>query len=107
MVGLLIKELIVRGNLAHCLIVCPGSLVEQWQDELYRRFGINFEIMTNDKFEAAWTGNWFLKNEFAIAKYDKLARNEDIQAKLFARDCHYDLVICERSGQDVGDVLRW
>ena len=33
MAGLLIKELIARGDLKLCLIVCPGSLAEQWQDE--------------------------------------------------------------------------
>ena len=38
MAGLLIKELIVRGDLHRCMIVCPGNLAEQWQDELYRRF---------------------------------------------------------------------
>ncbi|HLK59367.1 MAG TPA: SNF2-related protein, partial [Chthonomonadaceae bacterium] len=38
MTGLFIKELLIRGDLKRCLIVCPGSLVEQWQDELYRRF---------------------------------------------------------------------
>src|SRR5256885_8154182 len=37
MAGLLIKELIARGDLKRCLIVCPGSLAEQWQDELYPR----------------------------------------------------------------------
>ena len=37
MAGLLIKELIARGDVQRCLIVCPGSLVEQWQDELYRQ----------------------------------------------------------------------
>ena len=34
MAGLFIKELIIRGDLERCLIVAPGSLVEQWQDEL-------------------------------------------------------------------------
>ena len=29
MTGLLIKELIARGDLQRCLIVCPGNLVEQ------------------------------------------------------------------------------
>jgi superfamily II DNA or RNA helicase len=38
MAGLLIKELIARGDLQRCLVVCPGSLAEQSQDELYRRF---------------------------------------------------------------------
>jgi SNF2 family DNA or RNA helicase len=47
MAGLLIKELIARGDLHRCLIVCPGSLAEQWQDELYRRFHLPFEILTS------------------------------------------------------------
>jgi SNF2 family DNA or RNA helicase len=38
MAGLFIKELTARGDLQRCLIVCPSSLAEQWQDELYRRF---------------------------------------------------------------------
>lgn len=38
MAGLLMKEMIARGDLHRCLVVCPGSLAEQWQDELYRRF---------------------------------------------------------------------
>jgi len=32
MAGLLIKELLIRGDLERCLVVAPGSLVEQWQD---------------------------------------------------------------------------
>ena len=51
MAGLLMKELIARGDLQRCLVVCPGSLAEQWQDELYRRFHLPFEILTNDKLE--------------------------------------------------------
>jgi SNF2 family DNA or RNA helicase len=43
MAGLFIKELIARGDLQRCLIVCPGSLAEQWQDELHRRFQLPFE----------------------------------------------------------------
>ena len=72
MAGLLIKELIARGDLQRCLIVCPGSLAEQWQDELYRRFHLPFEILTNDKLEAARTGNWFLETNLVIARLDKL-----------------------------------
>ena len=97
MAGLLIKELIARGDLKRCLIVCPGSLAEQWQDELDRRFHLPFEILTNDKLEAARTGNWFLENNLAIARLDKLSRNEDVQAKLSAPECFYDLVVCDEA----------
>ena len=97
MAGLFIKELIARGDLQRCLVVCPGSLAEQWQDELYRRFQLPFEILTNDKLEAARTGNWFLENNLVIARLDKLSRNEDVQDKLRAPDCGWDLVVCDEA----------
>jgi SNF2 family DNA or RNA helicase len=97
MAGLLIKELIARGDLKRCLIVCPGSLAEQWQDELSNRFYLPFEILTNDKLESARTGNWFLETDLAIARLDKLSRNEDVQQKLSAPDCRYDLIVVDEA----------
>jgi SNF2 family DNA or RNA helicase len=97
MAGLLIKELIARGDLQRCLIVCPGSLAEQWQDELYRRFHLPFKILTNDNLESAHTGNWFLETNLVIARLDKLSRNEDVQLKLQAPDCRWDLVVCDEA----------
>src|SRR5438105_4828715 len=97
MAGLFIKELIARGDLQRCLVVCPGSLAEQWQDELYRRFHLPFEILTNDKLEAARTGNWFLETNLVIARLDKLSRNEDVQQKLSTPDCRWDLIVCDEA----------
>ena len=97
MAGLLIKELIARGDLQRCLVVCPGSLAEQWQDELYRRFNLPFEILTNDKLEAARTGNWFLETPLVIARLDKLSRNEDVQHKLQAPEAGWDLIVCDEA----------
>jgi superfamily II DNA or RNA helicase len=95
MTGLLIKELIARGDLQRCLIVCPGNLVEQWQDELDRRFHLPFEIMTNDALESARTGNWFNETSLAICRLDKLSRNENVQAKLQQTD--WDLIVCDEA----------
>ena len=95
MAGLLTKELDVRGDLQRCMIVCPGNLVEQWQDELFRRFHLPFEIMTNDKLEAARTGNWLRENPLVICRLDKLSRDEDVQAKLLETD--WDLIVCDEA----------
>lgn len=95
MTGLLIKELIARGDIYRCLIVCPGNLVEQWQDELSRRFHLPFEIMTNDKYESARTGNWFGENPLALCRLDKLSRNDDVQEKLRTTD--WDLIVCDEA----------
>src|SRR3989454_152864 len=95
MAGLLIKELRIRGDLQRCLIVCPGSLVEQWQDELQRRFHLPFDILTNDKLEVAGSGNWFGETPLVICRLDKLSRNEDVQAKLGQTD--WDLVVVDEA----------
>lgn len=95
MAGLLIKELIARGDVQKCLIVCPGNLVDQWQDEMDIKFHLPFEIMTNDKLEATRTGNWFNENPLAICRLDKLSRNEDVQEKLKGSD--WDLIICDEA----------
>lgn len=105
MAGLLIKELIARGDLQRCLIVCPGSLAEQWQDELYRRFQLPFDILTNDKLEAARTGNWFMETNLVIARLDKLSRNEEVQLKLQAPDCRWDLVVCDEAHKMAATVF--
>ncbi len=95
MAGLLIKELLIRGDLKRCLVVCPGSLVEQWQDELLQRFHLHFEILTSDKLESTATGNWFAENPLAICRLDKLSRDEEVRAKLEVTD--WDLVVVDEA----------
>ena len=56
MAGLLIRELIVRGDVRRCLICAPGSLTEQWQDELWEKFQLDFTIMTREMVETSRGG---------------------------------------------------
>src|SRR5258707_12723355 len=51
MAGLLIKELLIRGDLDRCLIGAPGSLAEQWQDELKEKFDLTFDIVSREQIE--------------------------------------------------------
>jgi hypothetical protein len=57
MVGLYSKELMIRGDVKRCLIVCLGMLVDQWQDELDQKFQLSFDILTRDMLEASRSGN--------------------------------------------------
>jgi stress response protein YsnF len=95
MTGLLIKELLIRGDLHRCLIVAPGNLVEQWQDELQRRFHLTFEILTNDRIEASASGNAFAEIPLCIARLDKLSRDELVQERL--RQSEWDLVVVDEA----------
>jgi superfamily II DNA or RNA helicase len=95
MAGLLIKELIVRGDLARCMIVVPGSLVEQWQDELGQKLGLEFEIITRDSIDASRTGNPFAEKNLIICRLDQLSRNPELQAKLEQTD--WDLIVMDEA----------
>ena len=96
MAGLLIKELLIRGSLERCLIIAPGSLVEQWQDELSEKFDLAFDILSREQAEAAVTGNPFVEKPRLIARLDMLARNDELKAKLEAAPV-WDLVVCDEA----------
>lgn len=95
MAGLLIKELIARGDVVRCLVCAPGGLVEQWQDEMQQKFGLGFRIMTREHIEASLTGNPFAEESLVIGRLDQMARNEDVLARL--ADTEWDLVICDEA----------
>ncbi|MBT7692488.1 MAG: DEAD/DEAH box helicase family protein, partial [Gemmatimonadales bacterium] len=108
MAGLLIRELMLRGDVARCLVVAPGSLVEQWQDELWEKFGLDFELMSRGAVEASRTGNPFLEKNLLVARVDQLARAEDLTAKVQVSD--WDLVIVDEahkmSAHQYGNELK-
>lgn len=96
MAGLLIKELLIRGDLERCLIVAPGGLVEQWQDELSDKFDLAFDILTRDQIEGSRTGNPFAEHDRMILRLDMAARSDELKAKLEAAP-EWDLVICDEA----------
>ncbi len=96
MSGLLIKELIARSDLERCLVVAPGSLVEQWQDELGEKFGLEFDILSRDMIEGSRSGNPFNDCNRMIARLDVLARNEELQEKLL-KSTEWDLIIADEA----------
>ncbi|RMH46374.1 MAG: DEAD/DEAH box helicase, partial [Gammaproteobacteria bacterium] len=95
MTGLYIKELMLRSDLERCLIIAPGNLVEQWQDELWQRFQLPFEILTNDRINAARTGNALQEMSLVIGRLDKFSRDDNLKEKLKQTD--WDLVVVDEA----------
>ena len=96
MAGLLVKELMIRGDVERCLIVAPGSLVEQWQEEMAEKFGLGFDLLTRDQIENSITGNPFAERSRLIMRLDMAARSDDLKAKLQAAP-DWDLIICDEA----------
>lgn len=113
MAGLYIKELMLRGDLQRCLIVAPGGLVAQWQDELSEKFSLEFSILTRELIEASRTGDPFGERNLMIARLDHLSRNEDLVARLGGQE--WDLVVVDEAhrmaahyfGNEVKETKRY
>src|SRR6266852_885727 len=95
MAGLYIRELIMRADARRILIVAPGSLVEQWREEMFEKFGLEFRVFTKDLEAATPSGNPFEDMDHLIVRLDQMARNEDLQDKLCAAG--WDLVVFDEA----------
>lgn len=88
MAGLLIRELIMRGDAKRILTVSPGSLTEQWQDELLEKFGVTSVIFSRERQEQCASGNYFEES-------DQLSRNEEFQEKI--KNTEWDIIIVDEA----------
>ena len=95
MAGLYIRELIMRADARRILIVAPGSLVDQWREEMFEKFGLEFRVFTKDLEAATPSGNPFADIDHLIVRLDQMARNEDLQDKLCAAG--WDLVVFDEA----------
>jgi superfamily II DNA or RNA helicase len=87
------------------LIVAPGSLVDQWRDELFEKFGLEFRGFPAALEAESPGGNPFEDHHQIIVRLDQMSRNEELQIKLCAAE--WDLVVfdnelcarlCDRGG---------
>jgi SNF2 family DNA or RNA helicase len=95
MAGLFIRELLMRADAKRILIVAPGSLVEQWQDEMFEKFGLSFSLFSREQVEQSRSGNPFDDFDLMIARVDQLSRNEDLLEKL--QLSRWDLVVVDEA----------
>lgn len=95
MAGLYMRELIMRADARRILIIAPGSLVEQWQDEMYEKFSLNFLIFSREMEAQTYSGNPFEDYKYLIARMDMISRDEDLVEKL--KLSYWDLVVIDEA----------
>ncbi len=92
MAGLLVTELRARGRLARCLVVAPGSLVDQWRDELATRFDLRFALADRAELKDP---AWFDAHPLALVRLDQCARDAKLVERVAAG--RWDLAVFDEA----------
>ena len=100
--GLILRELNARRRAARILIVCPASIIEQWQMELASKFGFQFKIFDSDGVAEArrslevGTNPWSAEPR-VIASVDFIKRREGAFRELSAS--RWDVILCAATAE--------
>lgn len=105
MTGLLIKELMMRGLAERILIITPGGLTKQWQeDEMGVKFNIPFTLVNRSLFSSDPT--IFHTAPRIVSSIDFMCREDVLNV---ASNSHWDLVVfdeCHKlSAYDYGSKI--
>ena len=114
MAGLYMKELMLRGAMERALVVVPGNLTAQWQEELRDKFDLHFDIVTKDDLDAVASVNAFERKSFLIVRVDQVARRQE-ELEPYLRRGDWDLVVVDEAhrlaahfwGDEIRKTLRY
>jgi len=91
--GMLLRELMARGEAERILIVTPAGLTRNWRQELEECFRLHFEILNHD-FSDHGSATWE-KHRLVIASIDTLKQPRRIQRLLAAPP--WDLIVFDEA----------
>jgi len=91
--GMVIRELIARGEARRVLILCPAGLIKNWQNELRGCFRLEFEVLGID-FQDFAPASWE-NHQRVIASIDTVKRPVRMERLLNAP--RFDLVIVDEA----------
>ncbi|MYD88231.1 MAG: DUF3883 domain-containing protein [Acidobacteria bacterium] len=94
MAGLLLRELMQRGDVSRVLVLCPKALTDQWRREMWERFRERFMLVTGESVSSGFGQNVWVENDRAVASVD-LAIQPHILPGLEQSD--WDLVIFDEA----------
>lgn len=104
MAGLYLKEMMLRSDCERALIVSPGGLADQWQEELQTKFGLSFEVLTTSMVDSA-RGNVFADHPYLIVRMDQVSRNDQLMDQL--RAVSWDVAIVDEAHRMSAHYTSW
>lgn len=105
MAGLYIKEMMLRSNCERAIVVAPGGLVDQWQDELREKFDLHFEVLDRHMVEAAQGRNVFQIHPYLLVRMDMVARNDELMADL--EGVNWDIAVVDEAHRMSARFSSW
>ncbi len=93
--GLILRELLSRGELKRALMVVPAGLVNNWHRELNEVFKLDFEVFGSEGDITDRRTNAFARHDRLIASIDTLKRPERIRRLLGAPP--WDLIVFDEA----------
>jgi len=96
--GIALRELIVRRRGQRILIVCPAGIMEQWQEEMATKFGLEFRIFDRDgvhdaKKQIELGGNPWATEPRIIASFDYLKRRDGVFREI--QNVRFNVIVCD------------
>ncbi|MEI8371274.1 MAG: SNF2-related protein [Planctomycetota bacterium] len=91
--GMVLRELMSRGEANRVLIVTPAGLTLNWLDELEDKFGLSPTVLGED-FDDSRFDAWE-RNPLAIASIDRLKRKERVRR--LAQAPNWDVVVIDEA----------
>jgi superfamily II DNA or RNA helicase len=93
MTGLLLKELMMRGLIERILIITPGGLTKQWQeDELGLKFNMHFKLVNRETLNA--DPYIFSNTDKLITSIDFLRSDDVLNA---VKETNWDIIVVDEA----------
>lgn len=86
--GLILSELIERGKVTNCLVLCPSLLLPQWREELANKFGIEGVDATGSGLRTALK----CPSPVKVTTYHSARSNFDL-----IRKSNFDMIILDEA----------
>ncbi len=96
--GHILLEMYSRKEIKSALVICPKSLVEKWENELFEKFGFEFRIYEAKELakDIQTDSELHRKSILGIITYDKL-KNAKLSEVIDKTQYHFDLTICDEA----------
>ena len=94
MAGLLMREMMQRGEVSRILVLCPKALTDQWRREMWERFREPFTLVTGESISGSFGQNVWVENDRVVASVD-LAVQDHILPGI--EQSQWDLVVFDEA----------